>query len=83
MFEFLLWCQPKYQIFFSLNGFPFSGECWISGNETRFEVDGKTTECVDGAWGVCDMNEGMGKKCRNHYCAGKAQANKVYEIMQG
>ena len=43
----------------------------------------KSSECVDGAWGVCDMNDGMGKKCRNHYCAGKAEAIKVYEIMQG
>ena len=38
---------------------------------------------MDEAWGVCDMNDGLGKKCRNHYCAGKAEANKVYEIMQG
>ena len=51
--------------------------------EPRFKEDGASTKCVDGEWGVCDMNNGMGKKCRNHFCAGQAEANKVYQLMQG
>lgn len=59
----------------------YYGECWLSNDKHRHEKYGKTSHCVNNKWKVCKMDQGA--KCRAQQCAGKQEANKVYELKQG